>query len=83
MDSGSAMALFFLNIWRLFELESPFFGLKVWQILIGLLVCELGIGIFHEFFISLFDTSAPGAQEQFKQRYSNQLWRDRYKRFYK
>lgn len=73
MDSGSAMALFFLNIWRLFELESPFFGLKVWQILIGLLVCELGVGIFHQFFCSLFDVSADSREQRFERDYQHYM----------
>lgn len=83
MNEGTALTIFFNQIWRLYQLDSPFFGLKIWQITLGLFVCELGIGVFSEFFVSLFNTSAPGAQEQFKERYHNQVWRERYKRFYK
>ena len=73
MNEGPFLTLFFQQIFRYFSLVTPFFGLTVGQILLGLFVCELGAGIFGEFFCSLFNTSAPSREERFDKDYNNYM----------
>lgn len=64
MDEGNALALFFLQIWRLFTLDSPFFGLKMYHIFFGLFIAELGVPILGQAFLGLLDTSSPSEESR-------------------
>lgn len=41
MDQGSFLAQYFAQIWRLFQVQSPLFGLTFGQIVIGIFIVNL------------------------------------------
>ena len=69
INDTNVMFYVFQQIFRYFNLVTPFFGLTVWQIVVGLFVAELGIGALSDTFIGLFNTSAPSSEERFERDY--------------
>lgn len=63
-DEGTAIAYFFSQIWRLFGVTSPFFGLTFGQLAFGLLIAEFGITHIASLFESAVDTTSPSYEQK-------------------